>query len=223
MNRTRIKICGLTRIQDVHAAVAAGVDAIGFVFYPKSPRYVEPELAASLIAAIPPFISTVGLFVNASSLEIAATIAQAPISLLQFHGDETMEQCCDAADFVRRPYMRAVRIQSDMAASDLLNVEKKYHAASALFSGLLLDAFVDTYGGAGKVFDWSMIPKELAPRIILSGGLCVQNAFDAVQRVRPYAVDISSGVELAKGIKDAEKMHAFVQAVRQADAAQIAT
>ncbi len=217
--RTRIKICGLTRMQDVQAVVAVGVDAIGFVFYPQSPRYISPKLAAELIAAIPPFISTVGLFVNASQQEIAATLEQAPVSFLQFHGDETLEQCSATAAQVQRPFLRVVRIKPDMTTSDLLHVEKNYRVGSKLFSGLLLDTFVDAYGGSGKTFDWSIIPQELAPRIVLSGGLSMQNVSDAIQQVRPYAVDISSGVELAKGIKDIDKIRAFVQAVRQADAA----
>lgn len=218
--RTRIKICGLTRMQDVQAVVAAGVDAIGFVFYSQSPRYIAPKLAAELIAAIPPFISTVGLFVNASQQEIAATLAQAPVSCLQFHGDETPAQCHAIAEQVQRPFIRAMRVKPEMTASDLLHAEQSCRESSRLFSGLLLDTFVDAYGGSGKTFDWSIIPKELASRIVLSGGLSVQNVSEAIQQVRPYAVDISSGVELAKGIKDLDKIRAFVQAVRQADVAQ---
>ncbi len=217
--RTRIKICGLTRMQDVQAVVAAGVDAIGFVFYPQSPRYVEPKLAAELIAAIPPFITTVGLFVNASGQEIAATLAQVPVSLLQFHGDEIPAQCHAIAEQVQRPFIRAMRVKPEMTAGDLLHTDQQYRAGSKLWNGLLLDTFVDAYGGSGKTFDWSIISKELAPCIILSGGLSVQNVADAIQQVRPYAVDISSGVELAKGIKDIDKIRAFVRAVRQADAA----
>ena len=216
-HRTRIKICGLTRIDDVKAAVAAGVDAIGFVFYPKSPRYVNPDLAARLLAVIPPFVTTVGLFVNASADEVGGVIAKAPMSLLQFHGDETPAQCAQAAQRVNRPFVKAVRISHDANGVDLLEYEQIHGAASQLFSGLLLDAFVDGYGGGGKVFDWSLIPEELAPRVVLSGGLSVQNAIDAVARVRPYAVDVSSGVELGKGIKDADKMRAFIDAVQQAD------
>ncbi len=216
--RTRIKICGLTRIDDVHATVAAGADAIGFVFYEKSPRYIAPEAAARLIAAIPPFVTSVGLFVNAMPEQVAAVVAQAPVSLLQFHGDETLEQSSAAAIAANRHFVRAVRVSPDMKAADLLKYELDCHAASRLFSGLLLDALVDGYGGGGKVFDWSLIPKELAPRVVLSGGLSVQNATDAVVRVRPYAVDVSSGVERDKGIKDAAKIRAFIDAVRLADA-----
>lgn len=216
--RTRIKICGLTRIEDLDSAVAAGADAVGFVFYPASPRYVAPAAAAKLITALPPFVASVGLFVNATVEETVAVVAKAPISLLQFHGDESLWQCCAAADAVNRPFMRAIRVQSGMSAADLLKYDEEYRAASGLFVGLLLDAFVDGYGGGGKVFDWALIPKELAPRVVLSGGLSERNVTEALLRVRPYAVDVNSGVELSKGIKDAAKIRAFVGAVRAADA-----
>jgi phosphoribosylanthranilate isomerase len=216
--RTRIKICGLTREQDVHAAVTAGADAIGLVFYPGSPRYVVPDVAARLIRTVPPFITTVGLFVNATVAEVEAVLGQAPVSLLQFHGDETIEQCATIAHKVNRPFVRAIRMAAGVSAVDLLKYEEGYRAASTLFSGLLLDALVEGYGGGGKVFDWSLIPKELAPRVVLSGGLSVQNATEAVSQVRPYAVDVSSGVELSKGIKDAARIRAFVGAVQEADA-----
>ena len=214
---TRVKICGLTRVEDVQAAVAEGADAVGFVFYPASPRYVTPEVAAKLIAYVPPPVMTVGLFVNASLEEVAHTVALAPVSLLQFHGDETPEQCAALAAAVNRPFIRAARVRPDTTRADLLQYEQDYRAASDLFSGLLLDTHVDSYGGAGKVFDWSLIPEELAPRAVLSGGLSAQNVTGAVAQVRPFAVDISSGVEQAKGIKDADKMRAFINAVRQAD------
>ena len=215
--RTRIKICGLTRAEDVAAAVAAGADAIGFVFYPKSPRHVTPAQAAALIAAVPPFVSCVGLFVNASPEEVAATCAVAPLSLIQLHGDETVAQSAAIAAACGRQFLRVFRVKPDTQPADLLEYEQLCRAASPLFSSLLLDTYVDAYGGAGKVFDWSLIPKELAPRVVLSGGLSVSSATDAVVRVRPYAVDISSGVEAAKGIKDARKIADFVGAVRAAD------
>jgi phosphoribosylanthranilate isomerase len=218
-HRTRIKICGLTRPQDVRSAVEAGADAVGFVFYAKSPRFIAAAAAGQLIAQIPPFVSAVGLFVNATVEEVRAVVAQAPISLLQFHGDETPADCAAIASAVNRPFIRAIRVKADMQAADLLKYESDYRAASTLFTGLLLDAFVDSYGGSGKVFDWSLIPENIAPRVVLSGGLSAQNATDAVLRVRPYAVDISSGVEQDKGIKDAAKIRAFIAAVRAADAA----
>jgi phosphoribosylanthranilate isomerase len=221
--RTRIKICGLTRNEDIHAAVEAGADAIGLVFYPKSPRYVEPGAAAALCGCVPPFVSTVGLFVNAAPEQVAEVVRAAPVSLLQFHGDESIEQCLQSAELANRPFLRAIRIGPDTKAADLLEYEAQYRAASdklgGKFAGLLLDALVEGYGGGGKVFDWSLIPKELAPRVVLSGGLSVQNATDAVLRVRPWAVDISSGVELHKGVKDAGKIRDFIAAVRMADAA----
>ncbi|TFW33542.1 phosphoribosylanthranilate isomerase [Massilia horti] len=218
MQRTRIKICGFTREEDLRAAVDAGADALGFVFYPKSPRYVTPLQAARLASSLPPFVSAVALFVNPTLAEVEEVVRVAPISLLQFHGDETPAQCAAIAAAVARPFVRACRVKPDTGASDLLECELAYRAASPWFSGLLLDTWVDAYGGAGKVFDWSLIPKELAPRVVLSGGLSVQNATDAVSRVRPYAVDISSGVEAGKGIKDARKIAAFIAAVRAADA-----
>jgi phosphoribosylanthranilate isomerase len=217
-SRTRVKICGLTRIEDLHAAVGAGADAVGLVFYSKSPRYVAPETAAELIAAVPPFVTTVGLFVNATEQEVTAIVRQCPVSLLQFHGDETLEQCVATANAVNRPFLRAVRIGPEMSGMDLLKYEQSYRAASKLFAGLLLDAFVEGYGGGGKVFDWSLIPKELAPRVVLSGGLSAQNATEAVLQVCPHAVDISSGVEQSKGIKDPAKIRAFIEGVRRADA-----
>jgi phosphoribosylanthranilate isomerase len=215
--RTRIKICGITRMEDLRAVVAAGADALGFVFYPPSPRYVTVAQAAALASSTPPFVSNVALFVNPTVDEVRAVVAAMPIALLQFHGDETAEQCAAIAAAVQRPFMRAYRVRPDTTAVDLLEYEERYRAASVWFSSLLLDTYVDAYGGAGKVFDWSLIPKELAPRVVLSGGLSVQNATDAVVRVRPFAVDISSGVEAAKGIKDASKIAAFIAAVRSAD------
>ncbi|WEF33392.1 phosphoribosylanthranilate isomerase [Pseudoduganella chitinolytica] len=217
MQRTRIKICGLTREEDVQAVVAAGADAVGFVFYPKSPRYVTPARAAELIALLPPFVTAVGLFVNASTEEVAATVAVAPVGLLQFHGDETAAQCAAAAAAANRPFLRVFRVKGDTAGNELLEYETECRASSRLFAGVLLDTFVDAYGGAGKVFDWSLIPKDLAHRAVLSGGLSVHNATGAVASVRPYAVDVSSGVEAAKGIKDARLIAQFVAAVRAAD------
>jgi phosphoribosylanthranilate isomerase len=215
--RTRIKLCGLTRAEDVKLAVELGTDALGFVFYPASPRAVDAKQAAQLLTFLPPFVSAVGLFVNASVSEVRQTLAIAPISILQFHGDETLEQCCAIANEVQRPFLRALRVKPDMKSADLLECEQQYRTASPYFSGLLLDTWVDSYGGSGKVFDWSLIPAELAHRAVLSGGLNVQNVTEAVTSVRPFAVDVSSGIESAKGIKDAALMHAFVSAVRAGD------
>ncbi len=204
--RTRIKICGLTRAEDVDAAVALGADAIGFVFYPPSPRYVAPAQAAALARRLPPFVTAVGLFVNASRLEVAEVCAQVPLTLLQFHGDESPADCAGHG----LPWMKAARVQPGL---DLVEFALRYPGAKAI----LLDAFVEGYGGGGKVFDWSVIPKELAPRVVLSGGLNAQNVAEALLRVGPVAVDVSSGVELARGIKDVDRMSAFVAAVREAD------
>jgi phosphoribosylanthranilate isomerase len=203
--KPRIKICGLTRIEDLQAAVNAGADAIGLVFYPPSPRHVDLQTAAMLARAVPPFVTIVGLFVNADPQVVRETLAAVPIHLLQFHGDED-ESYCRQFD---RPYMKAARVKPSM---DLV----QYAAAFPSAQAILLDAFVDGYGGGGKVFDWSLVPAALGKPIVLSGGLDAGNVGDAVRRVRPAAVDVSSGVEVAKGIKDTEKINAFVAAVRAA-------
>lgn len=204
--KTRIKICGLTREADVDAAVAAGADAIGFVFYPPSPRYVTPERAAELARRLPPFVAAVGLFVNPEPAQVEAVLAKVPLEVLQFHGDETESQCRRYL----RPYLKAARVRPDL---DLVQYAAAYPSARAI----LLDAFVDGYGGGGKTFDWSLIPAGLAQSIVLSVGLDGDNVAEAVRRVRPAAVDVSSGVEAAKGIKDAAKIRAFIAAVRSAD------
>jgi len=204
--RTRIKICGLTREADVDAAVAAGADAIGFVLWPGSPRHVTAERAGDLARRLPPFVTPVLLFVNACAEELRRGIEQVPLALLQFHGDETPELCRAAA----RPYLRAARMAPDV---DLLDFAARFQGAQAL----LLDAHVAGYGGAGKVFDWSRIPAGVPCPLVLSGGLNPANVIDGVLRVRPWAVDVSSGVESAQGIKDAVLMRRFCQAVREAD------
>jgi len=215
--RTRIKLCGLTRRPDVEAAVALGADAIGVVFYPPSPRSVTAQTAGQILAQLPAFVSAVGLFVNPTLAEVQACIDAAPISILQFHGDETPAQCAAIAQQVRRPFLRALRIRPEMNASDLLEFEHAYRTSSPLFAGLLLDTWSDAYGGTGKVFDWSLIPAELAHRAVLSGGLNAQNATGAVRQLHPHAVDVSSGIESAKGVKDVALMRAFIAAVRSAD------
>ncbi|MBM3364558.1 MAG: phosphoribosylanthranilate isomerase [Betaproteobacteria bacterium] len=215
--RTRIKLCGLTRRPDVEAAVALGADAIGLVFYPPSPRSVTAQTAGQILAQLPAFVSAVGLFVNPTLAEVQACIDAAPISILQFHGDETPAQCAAIAQQVRRPFLRALRIRPEMNASDLLEFEHAYRTSSPLFAGLLLDTWSDAYGGTGKVFDWSLIPAELAHRAVLSGGLNAQNATGAVRQLHPHAVDVSSGIESAKGVKDVALMRAFIAAVRSAD------
>lgn len=214
--RTRIKICGLSQPADVDHAVALGVDAIGLVFYPPSPRFVDRARAAELARRVPPYVSVVGLFVNATADEIARTVEVVPLTSLQFHGDETPEQCAAlSAAAGHRPYLRAMRIGPETKDSgDLLQFANAYTAAQ----GLLLDALVEGYGGGGKVFDWSLIPKDIARRAVLSGGLNAHNVADAIRQVAPYAVDVSSGVEASRGVKDPVRMTAFVHAVRAADA-----
>lgn len=207
MHRSRIKICGLTREADVDAAVDAGADAIGFVLYPRSPRVVSAIRAGELARRLPPFVTPVLLFVNAAVQEIAAAVQAVPHGLLQFHGDETPAQCRAPA----RPYLRAVRMGPGV---DLLDCAASFSDAQAL----LLDAHVEGYGGGGKVFDWSLVLPGVACRLVLSGGLNPANVTDGILRVRPWAVDVSSGVEAAKGVKDATLMRRFCQAVRAADA-----
>jgi len=206
--KTRIKICGLTRETDVDAAIAAGADALGFVFYPASPRALTAGRAAELARRIPPFVTITALFVNAAAAEIESVLARVPVSLLQFHGDETVNDC----ERWQRPYIRAARVRAGL---DLI----QYAAAFPSARGILLDAFVEGYGGGGKVFDWSLIPATMPGSLILSGGLDANNVGEAVRRVRPVAVDVSSGVESAPGIKDAARIAAFVAAVRAADQA----
>ena len=207
MHRTRIKICGLTREADVEAAVAAGADAIGFVLYSKSPRAVLAQRAGELARRLPPFVTPVLLFVNATAQDIDAGLQAVPHALLQFHGDETPAQCRAPA----RPYVRAVRMGPGVS---LLDCAASFSDAQAL----LLDAHVEGYGGGGKVFDWSLVLPGVACRLVLSGGLNPANVTDGIHRVRPWAVDVSSGVEAAKGVKDAGLMQQFCAEVQRADA-----
>ncbi|EGV28359.1 Phosphoribosylanthranilate isomerase [Thiorhodococcus drewsii AZ1] len=207
MIRTRVKICGLTRVSDVEAAVAAGADALGFVFYPPSPRAVTPEQAARLCAKLPPFVSAVGLFVDAAPEGVRATLDQVPLDLLQFHGDEAPDYC---ASFGRR-WIKALRMRPGV---DLM-AERARYAGGA---GLLLDAYDPARaGGTGQCFDWDRIPPEIASSVVLAGGLDANNVAEAVERVRPYGVDVSGGVEAAKGIKDQDRINAFMQGVRDGD------
>jgi phosphoribosylanthranilate isomerase len=215
--RTRIKICGLTREQDVDAAVEAGADAIGLVLYPKSPRYVSAERAAELARRLPPFVTPVLLFVNEPLAGVRAACERVPAAMLQFHGDETPEYCREATGG-SRPYLRAARIPlAGDQAFDLLKFAADHSEARAL----LLDAHVEGYGGAGKTFPWSRLPPNVSCHAVLSGGLTPANVADGIVQVRPrfrtLAVDVSSGVEASRGVKDAAKIHQFVAAVRAAD------
>lgn len=206
MHRTRIKICGITRAIDLAVALGAGVDAIGFVFYPPSPRALSPEVAADLVRRVPPFVTRVGLFVNAEPASVRETLAAVPIDLLQFHGEEDARYC----EQFGLPYLKAARVRPEL---DLLEFARAYPSAQ----GLLLDAWVEAYGGVGQSFDWSLIPQNLPLPVVLSGGLHAGNVAEAVVKIHPWAVDVSSGVEVAKGLKDADKIAAFVAAVRTAD------
>ena len=204
--RTRIKICGLTREADVAAAVEAGADAIGFILYARSPRHVIAKRAGELARQLPPFVTPVCVFVNAKAEDIARVVDAVPRAVLQFQGEETPAQC----EASGRTYIRAARMREGFA---LLDFAHAYTSAAAL----LLDADVQGYGGGGKVFDWSLIPPSVPVPLVLSGGLNPANVIDGVMRVRPWAVDVSSGVESAKGIKNAALMRRFCKAVREAD------
>lgn len=226
--RTRIKICGLTREADVDAAVALGADAIGFVLYPKSRRHVTPDRAAELSRRLPPFVTPVLLFVNASTTDVIAACARVEGVTAQFHGDETPEDCWQASGRGRTAFLRAARIPMGAAGGgfDLVEYAHDYSRARAI----LLDAQVESYGGGGKAFNWSLLPPYVNAHLVLSGGLTPANVGDGIRALRPrcktLAVDVSSGVELdgpdgspIHGLKDAGKMQRFIAAVRAADAA----
>jgi phosphoribosylanthranilate isomerase len=204
--RTRVKICGITRPADGVAAAQAGADAIGLVFYPKSPRYLSAERAIEIRDALPPFVQTVALFVNADAAQVSQVLGRVKPSLLQFHGDETPEFCRQFGV----PYVKAARVRQGL---DLIEYLRPFASAAAW----LLDSFVEAYGGVGERFDWSLVPRRLERPLILSGGLERGNVAEAVRKLRPWGVDVSSGVESAKGIKDAAKIAAFIAEVRNAD------
>jgi phosphoribosylanthranilate isomerase len=204
---TRIKICGITRAEDAQAAAQCGADAIGLVFYQRSPRHVSVQQAKQLVRAIPPFVSVVGLFVDAEAAFVREVLANVPLDLLQFHGDESAEYC---AQF-DHPYLKAIRVKPGV---DLLQCASDFRSAK----GLLLDAHVEGIpGGTGATFDWALIPKQLPVPVILSGGLDANNVAAAIKQVQPYAVDVSSGVEASKGIKEAAKIAAFINEVKHID------
>jgi phosphoribosylanthranilate isomerase len=207
ITRTRIKICGITREQDVLAVANSGADAFGLVFYEKSPRHVGLQQAVKLARTAPPFLTVVGLFVNPPAEFVREVLAQVPLDILQFHGEEAPEFCAQFG----RPYLKAIRVKPGV---DLVQCASRYAGAQ----GLLLDAYVEgTQGGTGESFDWALIPHDLPLPVILSGGLHAGNVAAAVRQVRPYAVDVSSGVEAGKGIKDAAKIAAFINEVKQID------
>ncbi|HFE48340.1 MAG TPA: phosphoribosylanthranilate isomerase [Chromatiaceae bacterium] len=205
--RTRVKICGITRPEDADAAARAGADAIGLVFYPPSPRHVEVARAARIARGLPPFVSVVALFVNADREYIDEVLSSLPVDIIQFHGNECPDYCASFG----KPWLKAIAMKEGV---DLRAEAERHATASALL--------VDTYrpgvpGGTGEVFDWRRIPPELAGRIVLAGGLKAENVADAVRQARPWAVDVSGGVEQRKGIKDARKIADFIQQVKRAD------
>ncbi len=201
----RVKVCGITRGEDAQAAIRYGADAVGFVFWLQSARYIDPAVAAKITASVPPFIVSVGVYVDPEVAWVEETIRVARLSLLQFHGDETPEFCNQFS----LPYIKAIRVKSD---TDLLQYAKRYRSAS----GLLLDAYAaEMPGGTGHTFDWQLIPSQLSLPLILSGGLNPDNVVSAIQQTKPWAVDVSSGVEASKGIKDEKKIFAFMQGVKQ--------
>ena len=204
-NRTRVKICGITNVKDAISAVNAGADAIGLVFYAPSPRFVTIEQAQQIVAAMPPFVSVVALFVNALPIEIKTVLAQVRIDIVQFHGDETRSDC----EQIKLPYYKAIRVKAD---TNLLQYEAEFSSAKAL----LLDTYSDAaFGGTGQVFDWGLVPQNLTKPVILAGGLTAENVALGIKQVRPYAVDVSGGVERTKGVKDVAKIAAFMHAVQK--------
>jgi phosphoribosylanthranilate isomerase len=207
LRRTRIKICGITCIEDAEAATVAGADAIGFVFHPGSPRAVSAEVARTICAALPTFVTTVGLFVDAEPSAVRAILAAVPLDLLQFHGSETPEYCAQFA----RPYLKALRMRDDI---DVMATAQQFQNAR----GLLLDTYrADVAGGTGETFEWQRVPDLLRNKIVLAGGLTPHNVASAIAQIQPYAVDVSGGVESAPGRKDVHKIEAFIAAVRRAD------
>jgi phosphoribosylanthranilate isomerase len=204
---TAVKICGITRTEDALAAAHSGAHAIGLVFYEPSPRYIEPAQAAAIVRALPPFVTPVGLFVDASAEQVRSIAAQVGVQLIQFHGSESPDFCAQFG----LPYMKAVRVR---AGVDLLQYASDFHSAHAL----LLDAWQEgLHGGTGATFDWALIPPSLPLPVVLSGGLNPDNVREAVRCVKPWAVDVSSGVEARKGIKDAAKIAAFISGVRDVE------
>lgn len=208
--RTRVKICGITRQVDAVAAAQAGADAIGLVFYPPSPRYLSAERALEIRDALPPFVQTVALFVNPDAAQVAQVLGRVRPSMLQFHGEESPQFCAQFG----MPYVKACRVKAGVSTGvDLLEYLQAYSSAAAW----LLDSHVEEYGGVGESFDWSVVPARRDRPLILSGGLARQNVAEAIRRLHPWGVDVSSGVESAKGIKDAAKIAAFIAEVRNED------
>ena len=206
MRRTRVKICGITRPEHAKAAAGAGADAVGLMFYEPSPRYVTPARARAVCAALPPLVSVVGVFVNPEPRDVETAVEGLPVDLLQFHGEESPELCAGAG----KPYVKAVRVRT---RDDIVEAAARYSDARAL----LLDAHHDTlWGGTGSPFDWNVVPGDVGRPIVLAGGLTPENVAGAIRRVRPFAVDVSGGVESAPGEKDAKSMERFMREVASA-------
>lgn len=205
----KIKICGLTQLENLRTISHLGIDAVGFVFYPPSKRYVSVEDAACLVRDVPAFVASVGLFVNPTDAEFDAVLANLPLTLLQFHGDESPQRCAELATRARLPWIKALRVNATTNISAFVNLY-------ANATGWLLDADAVGYGGSGHVFDWSLIPLDVRQRIILSGGLNPNNVHEAIKQISPWAVDVSTGVEVSPGIKSAELVKRFVAHVREA-------
>ena len=210
MRRTRVKICGITRPEHARAAAEAGADAIGLVFYEPSPRYVSRARARAVCEALPPLVSVVGVFVNPNPREIEAVVEDSPVDLLQFHGEEPPELCAGAG----KPYVKAVRVRD---RDDIVEAAARYTGARAL----LLDAHHDAlWGGTGSSFDWNVVPDDVGRPIVLAGGLTPENVAGAIRAVRPFAVDVSGGVESAPGEKDARSMERFMKEVASAESGE---
>lgn len=207
--RTAVKICGITRQQDAATAISLGVDALGFIFYPQSPRYISPHIASDIISKSPPFVSFVGVFVNPSKAWVDEVLKTVKLDLLQFHGDEEASFCTQFS----LPFVKAIGVRGE---SDITHAFADYVSAKAI----LLDGYSQEFhGGVGQTFDWQLIPSVCSQPLILAGGLSAQNVNQAIASVKPYAVDVSTGVEESKGIKSSEKMHAFMTAVINTDLA----
>ena len=214
--RTRAKICGITRVQDIKAVVDAGADAIGFVFFPPSPRSVNKAEAIALVQAVPTYVQVVGLFVNATADEIAEILKDVHLDILQFHGDESPEQCQQIANHVRRRWYKAIQVKPDSTSAEMIETIHQYQQVGA--SAMLLDAWhPELKGGTGHRFDWTQFPKLDIP-LILAGGLTPENVEDAIHTTGAYAVDVSGGVESSKGIKDQQLIERFMQGVQRGSA-----
>ena len=214
--RTRAKICGITRVQDIKAVVDAGADAIGFVFFPPSPRSVNKAEAIALVQAVPTYVQVVGLFVNATADEIAEILKDVHLDILQFHGDESPEQCQQIANHVRRRWYKAIQVKPDATSAEMIETIQQYQQVGA--SAMLLDAWhPELKGGTGHRFDWTQFPKLDIP-LILAGGLTPENVEDAIHTTGAYAVDVSGGVESSKGIKDQQLIELFMQGVQRGSA-----